>query len=82
MVEFFATEMRIQPSEFFNLFFYEILMLMDIHVERMKKQNKSSEEQQVKAEKDMSRMQQNFNMNNFRPPEIKMPEMPKTSFNL
>lgn len=81
MVELFATELRIQPSEFFNLFFFESLMLMDIHMEKVKKQNKASEDQNKAAQEDMSRMQHNYqaqnNLNNFKPPEIKMPEMPK-----
>lgn len=84
MVDVFSEDLRIQPSEFFNLPFFESLMLLDIHQKRVERQNKETSQQTKSQEKEFSKMQQNFNMNamqnQFKIPEFKMPDIPKPTF--
>lgn len=59
-------KLRLQPSEFENLYFYEVSLLMNNYEEYLNEQKKQNEEQEKEYSKNMPNMN-NFNPNNFKP---------------
>lgn len=82
MIYTFSSKMNIPPHDFLNMFFYEILILLDIYKEAQEEENKQIESQNKSTEKEMSGMKNNFNPNNFKMPEFKMPEFKAPNFNM
>ena len=59
-------KLRMQPSEFENLYFYEVSMLMNNYQEYLEEKKRQDEEQEKQYSQNMPNMS-SFNPSNFKP---------------